>query len=58
MAETEGRGQREDMTRRQDRLAMIRATASFYGTVEDEAGVMEMLLQDFGDAELVTEALG
>ena len=58
MAETEGRGQREDMTRRQERLAMVRATAAFYGTVEDETGVRERLLQDFGDAELVTEALG
>ena len=50
--------QREDMTRREDRLAMIRATAAFYGTVEDAAGVRARLLQDFGDAELVTEALG
>jgi len=27
-------------------------------TVEDAAGVRARLLQDFGDAELVTEALG
>ena len=58
MAETEGRGQREDMTRRQERLAMVRATAAFYAGVEDAAGVREMLLVDFGDADLVTEALG
>ena len=50
--------QREDMTRRQERLAMVRATAAFYAGVEDAAGVRERLLVDFGDAELVTEALG
>jgi hypothetical protein len=49
---------REQLTQRQEQLAMIRATAHFYGQVDSPARVGERLLEDFGDAELVGEALG
>jgi hypothetical protein len=49
---------REQLTQRQEQLAMIRATAHFYRQVDEPARVRERLIEDFGDVELVEEALG
>ena len=49
---------REDFTRRQEDLVVIRATADFYSRNENPARVRAHLLEDFpGQADLVEQAL-
>jgi hypothetical protein len=49
--------QRDQLTRKQEDLAVICATADFYSKNEDPAKVRVHLLQDFEDPELVDQAL-
>jgi DNA-binding MarR family transcriptional regulator len=50
--------ERGELTRRQEDLVVIRATAHFYAQSQDPAQVRAHLLEDFGNADLVDEALG
>jgi predicted NAD-dependent protein-ADP-ribosyltransferase YbiA (DUF1768 family) len=57
LAEKLAERRRGELTQRQEDLVVICATADFYAKNEDPARVRAHLLQDFGDPDLVDQAL-